>query len=131
MTTHRRRGSGRNKAIGGVVAVADGGAFLFTRTAQAAGVAAAYTMAGRSRVSPSGITGRVPGRSPTRPRHPRAHWQARARERGAALVWGAAPRPPSPGAGVGQMCSGSGSAPDFAARAYHRALDFGVRCWVT
>ncbi|MET9439929.1 cellulose binding domain-containing protein [Streptomyces sp. NPDC006610] len=45
MTTHRRRISGRNKAIGGAVAaaVAAGGAFLFTGTAQAAGVGAAYT----------------------------------------------------------------------------------------
>ncbi|GGX64596.1 glycoside hydrolase family 18 protein [Streptomyces minutiscleroticus] len=44
-STHRRRGSGRNKAIGGLVAaaVAGGGAFLFTGTAQAAGVGAAYT----------------------------------------------------------------------------------------
>ncbi|MFF0361378.1 cellulose binding domain-containing protein [Streptomyces fungicidicus] len=45
MSTHRRRVSGRNKAIGAVVAaaVAGGGAFLFTGTAQAAGVGAAYT----------------------------------------------------------------------------------------
>ncbi|WP_103543441.1 cellulose binding domain-containing protein [Streptomyces sp. SM1] len=45
MSTHRRRVSGRNKAIGAVVAtaVAGGGAFLFTSTAQAAGVGAAYT----------------------------------------------------------------------------------------
>ncbi|GGP57531.1 cellulose binding domain-containing protein [Streptomyces calvus] len=45
MSTHRRRVRGRNKLIGGVVAaaVAGGGAFLFTGTAQAAGVAAAYT----------------------------------------------------------------------------------------
>ncbi|CAL9563925.1 hypothetical protein SUDANB105_04683 [Streptomyces sp. enrichment culture] len=45
MSTHRRRISGRNKAIGGVVAaaVAGGGAVLFTGTAQAAGVGAAYT----------------------------------------------------------------------------------------
>ncbi|HLL36614.1 MAG TPA: cellulose binding domain-containing protein [Streptomyces sp.] len=45
MSTHRRRISGRNKAIGGVVAaaVAGGGALLFTGTAQAAGVGAAYT----------------------------------------------------------------------------------------
>ncbi|MFI9613607.1 cellulose binding domain-containing protein [Streptomyces sp. NPDC052023] len=45
MSTHRRRTSGRNKAIGGVVAaaVAGGGAFLFTGTAQAAGTGAAYT----------------------------------------------------------------------------------------
>ncbi|MFF9483432.1 cellulose binding domain-containing protein [Streptomyces sp. NPDC014676] len=45
MSTHRRRISGRNKAIGAVTAaaVAGGGAFLFTSTAQAAGVGAAYT----------------------------------------------------------------------------------------
>ncbi|MBQ0829121.1 glycoside hydrolase family 18 protein [Streptomyces tagetis] len=45
MTTHRRRISGRNKAIGAVVAaaVAGGGAFLFTSSAQAAPVGAAYT----------------------------------------------------------------------------------------
>ncbi|GGL71065.1 sugar hydrolase [Streptomyces fumigatiscleroticus] len=46
MSTHRRRKiSGRNKAIGGLVAaaVAGGGALLFTSTAQAAGVGAAYT----------------------------------------------------------------------------------------
>ncbi|MGW0813840.1 glycoside hydrolase family 18 protein [Streptomyces viridiviolaceus] len=45
MRTHRRRVSGRNKAIGGLVAaaVAGGGALLFTGTAQAAGVGAAYT----------------------------------------------------------------------------------------
>ncbi|GHB22426.1 sugar hydrolase [Streptomyces viridiviolaceus] len=45
MRTHRRRISGRNKAIGGLVAaaVAGGGALLFTGTAQAAGVGAAYT----------------------------------------------------------------------------------------
>ncbi|MBD0420675.1 cellulose binding domain-containing protein [Streptomyces sp. TRM S81-3] len=45
MSTHRRRVSGRNKAIGGLVAaaVAGGGALLFTGTAQAAGVGAAYT----------------------------------------------------------------------------------------
>ncbi|MEU3756931.1 hypothetical protein AB0H19_00005, partial [Streptomyces albogriseolus] len=30
-----------------------------------------------------------------------------------------------------QMPSGSGSAPAFAARAYHSALDFGVRFWLT
>lgn len=45
-STHRRsKVSGRNKAIGGVVAAAvvGGGAFLFTGTAQAAGVGAAYT----------------------------------------------------------------------------------------
>ncbi|KOV24834.1 cellulose binding domain-containing protein [Streptomyces sp. XY152] len=47
MSTHRRRVSGRNKAIGAAtaVAVAGGGAFLFTGTAQAAGVGAAYTRA--------------------------------------------------------------------------------------
>ncbi|GGU35645.1 glycoside hydrolase family 18 protein [Streptomyces daghestanicus] len=45
MSTHRRRISGRNKAIGAVVAaaVAGGGALLFTGSAQAAGVGAAYT----------------------------------------------------------------------------------------
>ncbi|MFF3481850.1 cellulose binding domain-containing protein [Streptomyces sp. NPDC002701] len=45
MSTHRRMASGRNKAIGGVVAaaVAGGGALVFTGTAQAAGVGAAYT----------------------------------------------------------------------------------------
>ncbi|MET7452501.1 cellulose binding domain-containing protein [Streptomyces sp. NPDC005574] len=45
MSTHRRRISGRNKAIGGVVAAAvvGGGALLLTGTAQAAGVGAAYT----------------------------------------------------------------------------------------
>ncbi|MEV7138105.1 glycoside hydrolase family 18 protein [Streptomyces tauricus] len=45
MSTHRRMASGRNKAIGGVVAAAvvGGGAFLFSGTAQAAGVGAAYT----------------------------------------------------------------------------------------
>ncbi|MGW6905886.1 glycoside hydrolase family 18 protein [Streptomyces sp. NPDC054940] len=45
MSTHRRKVSGRNKAIGGVVAAAvvGGGAILFTGTAQAAGVGAAYT----------------------------------------------------------------------------------------
>ncbi|MFF7328610.1 cellulose binding domain-containing protein [Streptomyces sp. NPDC090306] len=44
-TTHRRRISGRNKAIGAVVAVAavGGAAFAFTGTASAAGVGAAYT----------------------------------------------------------------------------------------
>ncbi|MFD3560226.1 cellulose binding domain-containing protein [Streptomyces sp. NPDC058686] len=44
-STHRRRISGRNKAIGGLVAAAvvGGGAFLFSGTAQAAGVGAAYT----------------------------------------------------------------------------------------
>ncbi|MFF9043376.1 cellulose binding domain-containing protein [Streptomyces parvulus] len=43
--THRRRVSGRNKAIGAVVAaaVAGGGALLFTGTAQAAPVGAVYT----------------------------------------------------------------------------------------
>ncbi|MGV4986561.1 glycoside hydrolase family 18 protein [Streptomyces sp. NRAIS4] len=45
MTTHRRRISGRNKAIGGLVAAAvvGGGAVLLTGTAHAAGVNAAYT----------------------------------------------------------------------------------------
>ncbi|MGW7279191.1 glycoside hydrolase family 18 protein [Streptomyces sp. NPDC054844] len=45
MSTHRRRISGRNKAIGTLVAaaVAGGGALMFTSTAQAAGVGAAYT----------------------------------------------------------------------------------------
>ncbi|MFD7130421.1 cellulose binding domain-containing protein [Streptomyces sp. NPDC059894] len=45
MSTHRRKFSGRNKAIGGVVAAAvvGGGAVLLTGTAQAAGVGAAYT----------------------------------------------------------------------------------------
>ncbi|MFI9149862.1 cellulose binding domain-containing protein [Streptomyces sp. NPDC053367] len=45
MSTHRRRIGGRTKAIGGLVAAAvvGGGAFLFTGTAQAAGVGAAYT----------------------------------------------------------------------------------------
>ncbi|MFJ8144802.1 cellulose binding domain-containing protein [Streptomyces sp. NPDC096048] len=45
MSTHRRRISGRNKAIGTLVAaaVAGGGALVFTGTAQAAGVGAAYT----------------------------------------------------------------------------------------
>ncbi|MEU9453734.1 cellulose binding domain-containing protein [Streptomyces sp. NPDC048277] len=45
MSTHRRRISGRNKAMGGVVAAAvvGGGAILFTGIAQAAGVGAAYT----------------------------------------------------------------------------------------
>ncbi|MGW7819145.1 glycoside hydrolase family 18 protein [Streptomyces puniciscabiei] len=45
MTTHRRRISGRNKAIGGLVAAAvvGGGALLLTGTANAAGVNAAYT----------------------------------------------------------------------------------------
>ncbi|MFJ7078034.1 cellulose binding domain-containing protein [Streptomyces sp. NPDC098781] len=44
-STHRRKVSGRNKAIGGLVAaaVAGGGAILFTGTAQAAGIGAAYT----------------------------------------------------------------------------------------
>ncbi|MDU0304869.1 cellulose binding domain-containing protein, partial [Streptomyces sp. PAL114] len=55
MSTHRRRISGRNKAIGAVAAaaVAGGGAFLFTGTAQAAGVAAAYT---RTSEWPTGYT---------------------------------------------------------------------------
>ncbi|WCD97099.1 cellulose binding domain-containing protein [Streptomyces sp. HUAS 31] len=45
MRTHRRRVSGRSKAIGGLVAAAavGGGALVFTGTAQAAGVGAAYT----------------------------------------------------------------------------------------
>ncbi|MGW2639200.1 glycoside hydrolase family 18 protein [Streptomyces sp. NPDC001348] len=45
MSTHRRRISGRNKAIGALVAaaVAGGGAVLFTGIAQAAGVDAVYT----------------------------------------------------------------------------------------
>ncbi|MFI9251509.1 cellulose binding domain-containing protein [Streptomyces sp. NPDC053069] len=45
MSTHRRRISGRNKAIGGLVAAAavGGGAILLTGTANAAGVNAAYT----------------------------------------------------------------------------------------
>ncbi|MFF3610334.1 cellulose binding domain-containing protein [Streptomyces sp. NPDC002580] len=44
-STHRRKISGRNKAIGGVVAaaVAGGGAFLFTGVANASSVGAAYT----------------------------------------------------------------------------------------
>lgn len=44
-TTHRRKVSGRNKAIGGIVAAAvvGGGAFLFSGTALAAYVGAAYT----------------------------------------------------------------------------------------
>ncbi|MCH0540304.1 cellulose binding domain-containing protein [Streptomyces sp. MUM 203J] len=45
--THRRRASGRAKAIGALVAaaVAGGAAFAFTGTAQAAAVSAAYTRA--------------------------------------------------------------------------------------
>jgi hypothetical protein len=45
MSTHRRKVSGRNKAMGGLVAAAvvGGGAVLFTGTAQAAGIGAAYT----------------------------------------------------------------------------------------
>ncbi|MFI6016195.1 cellulose binding domain-containing protein [Streptomyces sp. NPDC051287] len=45
MSTHRRSISGRNKAIGGLVAAAvvGGGAVLFTGIAHAAGVGAAYT----------------------------------------------------------------------------------------
>ena len=45
MSTHRRKVSGRNKVIAGAVAAAvvGGGAILFTGTAQAAGVGAAYT----------------------------------------------------------------------------------------
>ncbi|MFJ8104367.1 cellulose binding domain-containing protein [Streptomyces sp. NPDC096132] len=45
MSTHRRKVSGRNKVVGGVVAAAvvGGGAVLVAGTAQAAGVGAAYT----------------------------------------------------------------------------------------
>ncbi|MFJ2814427.1 cellulose binding domain-containing protein [Streptomyces sp. NPDC087294] len=45
MRTHRRKVSRRNQAIGGAVTVAviSGGALLFSGTAQAAGVGAAYT----------------------------------------------------------------------------------------
>ncbi|MEU6144237.1 cellulose binding domain-containing protein [Streptomyces sp. NPDC047081] len=45
MSMHRRKVSGRNKVIGGVVAAAvvGGGAVLLTGTAQAAGIGAAYT----------------------------------------------------------------------------------------
>ncbi|MFC8092397.1 cellulose binding domain-containing protein [Streptomyces sp. NPDC057301] len=45
MSTHRRKVSGRNKAIGGLVAAAvvGGTALVFTGTAQAAGIGAAYT----------------------------------------------------------------------------------------
>ncbi|MGC9536128.1 cellulose binding domain-containing protein [Streptomyces sp. UG1] len=45
MSTHRRKVSGRSKAIGGLVAAAavGGGAIVLTGTAQAAGVGAAYT----------------------------------------------------------------------------------------
>ncbi|MFE0405985.1 cellulose binding domain-containing protein [Streptomyces nigra] len=45
MSTHRRRISGRNKAIGGLVAAAvvGGGALVVTGTAQAAGAGAVYT----------------------------------------------------------------------------------------
>ncbi|MEU6357020.1 cellulose binding domain-containing protein [Streptomyces sp. NPDC047072] len=45
MSMHGRKVSGRNKAIGGVVAAAvvGGGAVLLTGTAQAAGIGAAYT----------------------------------------------------------------------------------------
>lgn len=45
MSTHRRKVSGRSKAIGAVVAAAvvGGGAFALTGVAQAAGVGAAYT----------------------------------------------------------------------------------------
>ncbi|MFR0352775.1 glycoside hydrolase family 18 protein [Streptomyces sediminimaris] len=45
MSTHRRKVSGRSKAIGAVVAAAavGGGALVLTGTAQAAGVGAAYT----------------------------------------------------------------------------------------
>ncbi|MGW8062785.1 glycoside hydrolase family 18 protein [Streptomyces ziwulingensis] len=55
MSTHRRRISGRNKAIGALVAaaVAGGGALMFTSTAQAAGAGAAYT---RTSEWPTGYT---------------------------------------------------------------------------
>ncbi|MBN0045774.1 cellulose binding domain-containing protein [Streptomyces actuosus] len=45
MTTHRRKITGKNKAIGGLVAAAvvGGGAVLLAGTAQAAGIGAAYT----------------------------------------------------------------------------------------
>lgn len=45
MRTHRRKVSGRNKAIGALVAaaVAGGGALMFTSAAQAAGAGAVYT----------------------------------------------------------------------------------------
>ncbi|MCF3136954.1 cellulose binding domain-containing protein, partial [Streptomyces olivochromogenes] len=45
MSTHRRRISGRNKTIGGLVAAAvvGGGAIMFSGIAHAAGVGAAYT----------------------------------------------------------------------------------------
>ncbi|MEU2337601.1 cellulose binding domain-containing protein [Streptomyces sp. NPDC013172] len=45
MSTHRRRISNRNKAVGGLVAAAvvGGGAIMFSGIAQAAGVGAAYT----------------------------------------------------------------------------------------
>jgi hypothetical protein len=45
MSTHRRKVSGRNKVIAGAVAAAvvGGGAIFLTGTAQAAGIAAAYT----------------------------------------------------------------------------------------
>lgn len=45
MSTHRRKVSGRSKTIGGAVAAAavGGGAILFSGTAQAAGIGAAYT----------------------------------------------------------------------------------------
>src|SRR5689334_14291644 len=45
MSTHRRRISGRNKAIGGAVAAAviGGGAIVLSGVANAAGIGAAYT----------------------------------------------------------------------------------------
>jgi hypothetical protein len=54
--THRRKVSGRNKVIGGVVAaaVAGGGAFALTGTAHAAGVGAVYT---KSSTWETGYTG--------------------------------------------------------------------------
>ncbi|MEY9812257.1 hypothetical protein RKD21_002514 [Streptomyces albogriseolus] len=80
-----------------------------------------------------------PAGAPVRPATgPRPAWQGPdAHERGAALPRGAAPRPPRtrapflPEPEGRQMPSGSGSAPAFAARAYHSALDFGVRFWLT
>jgi hypothetical protein len=55
-STHRRKVSGRNKVIGGVVAaaVAGGGAFALTGTAHAAGVGAVYT---KSSTWETGYTG--------------------------------------------------------------------------
>ncbi|PNV34467.1 hypothetical protein C1708_20875 [Streptomyces sp. DH-12] len=91
----QRRISGRNKATGAVAAaaVAAGGAFPFTSTAQAAGVRAAYT---RTRGERRGT--RAPaGPPPTRPGHPCVRWQARTRTSGARRSPGnAAPRPPDP-----------------------------------